>query len=202
MPFLFILLFGGVIAYAATQNGKTMDSDKTSGGEPVSTPIVYSANPWNLPDIDSANQSGGFGTSYDESFESASGATGIPFALIKAHAIRESSLNSSAYRFENAKIGASYGLMQVLWVMGSNRFQKYGYTDDEIGDGSLLYDPEVNAFLGASIIRDNLVWLKGNLRDAVNAYNTGKPEAKFKAPFNYVNDVLAYYNKILGGNFV
>jgi soluble lytic murein transglycosylase-like protein len=191
-----ILILGGVVLYATTKNGKsgTMDSEQNTGG----TAVNYSANPWNLPDVDAYNQGGNFNTTYDEAFQAASGATSVPFALIKAHAIRESSLKPGAYRFENAKIGASYGLMQVLWVMGSNRFAKYGYPDSELYDGSELYDPETNAYLGACIIRDNLNWLKSNLRDAVNAYNTGKPEAKFKAPHNYTDDVINYYNKILG----
>jgi soluble lytic murein transglycosylase-like protein len=166
-------------------------------------PQVTRNNPWGLPDCDRANQAGGFAETYDEAYEKASGQTGVPFALIKAHAIRESSQMPEAYHYDNPKSGASYGLLQVEWKSGSNRFSKYGVDDAEIGnDGSGLYDPEISAYLGACIMRDNLNWLKGNVRDAINAYNTGVPETKREAPANYVDDVINYYSKIIGQGVV
>lgn len=163
--------------------------------------LVVRTNKWNLPDIDSTDQQGGYDTTYDESFEKASAQTGVPFALIKAHAIRESSLKPNVYHFDNSS-EASYGLMQVEWGTASsvaNRLSKYGpYSADQLRDGSILYDPDTSAYLGACIIRDNLDWLKGNLRDAINAYNTGHAESGGEAPANYVNDVVTYYGKIIG----
>lgn len=162
-------------------------------------PQVVRANPWSLPDVDPANQAGGFTTALDASIVKASGATGVPFALIKAHGIRESKLDPNAYHFDNNTVGASYGFLQVEWIRGSNRFTKYGLDDSQLGfDGSFLYNPDQNAFLGASIIRDNLNWLRGNLRDTINAYNTGKKESDVEAPNNYVDDVLSYYSTIVG----
>jgi len=148
------------------------------------------------PDIDPANQGGGYSVVYDDSFVSASQKTGVPFALIKAHAIRESSLDGGAYHYDNPKSGASYGLMQVEWVKGTNRLAQFGYPDDKLTDGSLLYDFDTNAFLGASIIKQNLDRF-GNLRDAINAYNTGATEAKHQAPANYVDDVVKYYSALV-----
>ncbi|PWU11826.1 MAG: hypothetical protein C5B47_00250 [Verrucomicrobia bacterium] len=189
-----ILTVIGAIAALAFATKKSVTVIDASGDT-----VITRHNKWNLPDIDQENQHGVFSREFDEAFEKASGETGVPFALIKAHAIRESSLKPNAYHFDNATVGASYGLMQVEWIAGSGRFEKYGVMDDEIRDGSLLYDPEVSARLGALIIRDNLDWLKGNLRDAINAYNTGTREAKMPAPYNYVNDVLKYYSEIIGG---
>lgn len=192
---LILAAVGGVLVMKGLSGAKSIGMPTTI----VDGPQIARSNSWNLPDVDSSNQGGGFDSSYDESFEKASGTTGVPFALIKAHAIRESSLNPQAYHFDNDASGASYGLMQVEWKSGDDRFAKYGYSDAQIGPPSvLLYDPDVSALLGASIIRDNLNWLKGNLRDTINAYNTGTTEAKHAAPANYVDDVLKYYGQIIG----
>ena len=87
--------------------------------------------------------------------------------------------------------------MQILWWANSQRFQNWGFSDDQIGDGSLLYDPVVNTFLAAQIILDNFkTW--GNLRDAVNAYNTGRSEKLRPAPYNYTDDVIKYYATLVG----
>lgn len=205
-PFFLLVMFalGGLALYESSGVAETaLNLVSNSSGD---GPAIMRNNPWNIPDVDSANQSGTYSTTYDENFEDASGATGVPFALIKAHAIRESSLSATAYHFDNSTVGASYGLMQVEWIAGSNRFSKYGFTDAQIGDGSLLYDPATNALIGASIIKDNLNWLMPggvfkagavSLRDVINAYNTGTIESKIEAPANYVNDVIAYYTTLI-----
>jgi len=149
-----------------------------------------------LPDVRPENQGGNFKRDYDDVFYEVGSDYGVPFALLKAHAIKESSLNRSAFRQEpNGK--ASYGLMQVLWWPNSNRFKNWGYPDDLIRDGSLLYDPEVNVSIACEIILDNYSRLK-NLRDAINAYNTGVKESVRIAPYNYVDKVLGYYSTIIG----
>lgn len=149
-----------------------------------------------LPDCKPENQSGSYSRTFDEVYYFFSQRFGIPFCLIKAHAIRESLQDQRAYRQEpNGK--ASYGLMQILWWKNSNRFKSWGYSDDAIGDGSLLYDAWVNVEIACQIIKDNFR-VHGNLRDAVNSYNTGRNEATRPAPGNYVNDVLKTYEKILG----
>lgn len=149
------------------------------------------------PDIDASEQGGNWSTEYDEYFATGSSSYGIPFALIKAHGIRESNLDPGAFRQEPSG-KASYGLMQVLWWRGSNRFAKYGFPDDMLGDGASLYNPQTNVLIACGIIRDNLNDF-GNLRDAINAYNTGVRESKRAAPGNYVNDVLKFYSKLVKG---
>lgn len=158
---------------------------------PVPAPVIG-----NLPDVDPARQSGVYKQDFDDAFDRATIKWGVPFALLKAHAVRESALDPNAYRLEPTG-KASYGLMQILWWPGSNRFAKWGYNDDYIRDGSPLYDPYVNCDIAAQLIKDN--WNTfGNLRDIVNAYNTGVAESKREAPGDYVNDVLNAYSQLLG----
>lgn len=189
--FMFVILSLGLVI---AMNAKASGSDAVSSNNQPDPNFSLS----NLPDTTPENQGGDFDTTYDSEMWDAHSKTGVPFALIKAHAIRESSLKSDAYHFDNSSEGGSYGLMQVEYNYGDNRFSKYGYPDSAIGEfGDALKDPGVNCYIGACIIRDNLEWLK-NLRDAVNAYNTGVKEGKREAPANYVNDVLGYYSTISG----
>jgi len=154
-----------------------------------------------LPDINPDSQGGNWTTVYDWAFSKASEVTGVPFALLKAHAIRESNLKVTAIRQEPAgnsrPPSASYGLMQILWWPGSARFEDWGYSDDTIGDGSILYQADVNCIIAGRIIDDNYSRLK-NLRDAINAYNTGVRESVRVAPGNYVDDVLKNYETLIG----
>src|SRR6185369_13164353 len=132
---------------------------------------------YNLSDVEPENQGGNFKTDFDHDFIDVANARKIPFALLKAHAIQESSLKPEAYRFEPGTSkrpdSASYGLMQLLWWEGSNRWARYGVSDDMISDGSFLYTPHLNIDLAAQLIADNLKACGGNLRDAVSMYNSG-----------------------------
>lgn len=149
----------------------------------------------NLPDIEPDEQHGVYIRDYDEYFYQNGRAEGVPFALMKAHAIRESSLKPNA--FLSDRRGGSYGLMQLSWGAGNNRFASYGYPASVLGDGQLLYDNSVNTEIAAKLIRDNLKRF-GNLRDAINAYNTGVAYSTRVAPANYTEDVLKYYETLIG----
>lgn len=163
---------------------------------PEANPEVYDHGGY--PDIDSTNQHGNFDTLYDSFYESAAGAANVPFALIKAHAIRESLQNPSATHYDDEVHGGSMGLMQLEFKLGKNYWARFGYDDSKLGDdGSALFDVSLNTMLGAKLIRENLDKF-GNLRDAINAYNTGKAESVIKAPHGYVDDVIANYEKIIG----
>lgn len=159
-------------------------------------------NDFGLPDILPEYQHGVYIRDYDDAFESACINYRVPFALLKSHAIRESNLKSEAFRAEPASNSrppsASYGLMQILWWPGSDRFRDYGYSDDIIGDGSLLYDPQVNINIAAQLISDNFGSF-GNLRDTINAYNTGTTESRRPAPNHYVDQVINNYSTLIGG---
>jgi len=149
-----------------------------------------------LPDVSPENQGGNWTQAYDAAFMNACSLTGIPFALIKAQAIRESNLKPKA-KADEGKGRYSYGLCQVMWWKGSNRLAFAGFPDDRLGDGAILFEPETNALIGARFILDN--WSRfGNIRDTTNAYNTGVAESKRIAPNNYVNDVLNNYRKLVG----
>lgn len=165
--------------------------------------MVSKVNSQTYPDIDPAAQGGGFSTDYDIFFETAHETYGVPFALLKAHSIQESSLNPNAFLDENPQQKperqgwASRGLMQILWWPGSERFKKYGHPDESLGvDGIVMFQPDVNVDIAAQIIKDNIARAK-TLRDAINMYNTGKTEAELEAPGNYVDKVLGYYSQIV-----
>ena len=185
MPFLVIIGLGLVLFGASEAFGMM----NVSGG---------------LKDISPDEQGGSYKKDFDQSFVRASKKRGVPFALIKAHAIAESSLNPKAFRDESSgrsdRVGwASRGLMQILWWPKSERWKKYGYPDSVLGsDGSVMFDPDTNTDIAAALIKDNLKACDGNLRDVVNMYNTGKKESQYQAPHGYVDKVLGYYNKIIG----
>ena len=195
MPILFfIAVLGAIFAYEGLAGGVTQMGTNSQANF---------SNPWKLPNCDSSTAQDSFSKDYDENFEKAEAQTGVPFALIKAHAVRESSLNPNAYHYDNSSSGASYGLLQVEWNAtgpNANRLIVYGsqFSADQMQNGSALYDPDTNCYLGACIMRDNLNRFKGNIRDAINAYNTGVAESVRAAPDNYVNDVLKYYSEIVG----
>lgn len=158
---------------------------------------------YDLPDIAPADQGGNFKKDYDLYFESVADETGVPFALLKAHAIRESSLNEAALRDENHskrtdRIGwVSRGLMQVLFWPGSTRFEQFGYTSKDLNDGALLTNPYINIKVAAKLIAANLKACSGNLRDAVNMYNAGVKESVRVAPLDYVNKVISSYETLI-----
>lgn len=157
---------------------------------------------FNLKDVDPGDQGGTWKRDYDFVFEAGADNTGVPFALLKAHAIMESSLNPKAYLDENPqknpkRIGwASRGLMQLLYWPNSTRFEKYGFKSST---GNELFESIVNVEIGAKLIADNLKSCGGNIRDAINMYNTGKKESVFKAPHNYVDRVLSNYETLIKG---
>lgn len=164
---------------------------------PATPPPSPIRNDYDLPDVLPEDQGGSYPRTYDYAFQSASQRTGVPFALIKAHSIRENAKQDPSIKVDEKKGRWGYGLMQVDWWSGSGRLGFAGYTDDRVGDGSCLFDPETNAYLGAMFVKDGLDRF-GNVRDAVNAYNTGVAEKKRQAPGNYVNDVLRHYSTLVG----
>ncbi len=189
MPFL---LFGGAVL------GILLFSAKKTGVFDMSQRL------YDLDDVDPMNQGGGYKRDYDLIFETVANETGVPFALLKAHAIMESSLNPRAFRDENPskrtdRVGwASRGLMQVLFWPKSTRFEQFGYTAKDLQDGEKLFDPYTNVRVAAALISANLKAVGGNLRDSINMYNAGVKESVRVAPHNYTDKVQNYYLKILG----
>ncbi|MEO8839786.1 MAG: transglycosylase SLT domain-containing protein [Herbaspirillum sp.] len=178
---------------------------QSGGGEGGTSILVPSTPLYNLRDVSPDQQGGGYDETYDSYFLAAAKEFRVPFALIKAHAIQESSLNPNSFVNENpnsdpSRAGwASRGLCQILWWYGSNRLARYGYTDEQIGiTGGILFDPQANTRIAAQIIATNLNACGGNLRDAINMYNTGKKESDYEAPNGYVDKVFNYYQEILG----
>lgn len=191
MPIILILGVAGLAAFAlASKGSSSMKSNRLYG----------------LSDVSPENQGGNYKRDFDVYFDAAADEFGVPFALLKAHAFRESSFNPKAFRDENPskrtdRIGwASRGLMQLLFWPNSDRFAKYGFASSRNPDD--LYDPNLNIRIAAQLIRDNLKASNGNIRDAVNMYNAGVKESVRVAPHNYVDNVLSTYNTLLTGRSV
>lgn len=170
---------------------------------------------FDLKDVEPEKQGGSYKRDYDPFFKSASDEFGVPFALLKAHAIMESSLNPGAFRDENPskkpeRTGwASRGLMQILWSplapktgdkgINRDRWTRFGYPASDLGvDGVRQFEPNVNIRIAAQLIRENLRACNGNVRDAINMYNAGVKESVRPAPHDYTGKVYGYYKKILG----
>lgn len=205
----------GVLSYwIVNVSQKEMNESYDYGDEMANG--KYIKRLFGLLDVLPSAQGGSYKKDYDLFFDAAADMYNVPFALLKAHAIQESSLKAEAYRSENPQNRAdregwaSRGLLQLLWANDKNnslatnklydRFKKYGYSGDQIAisNGDLLFSPKVNTEIAAALIRDNLNACGGNIRDAINMYNTGVKESVRAAPYDYVNKVMGYYNKILG----
>ncbi len=185
MIWLWVILAGGAAFYM-------------SGKKPVTAAgniVEDSGMLLNLPDIGISEQGGKYSTAYDSFFFKNGHKYNVPFALMKAHAIRESSLKPNAFLADRR--GGSYGLLQLSWGPGNDRFAVYGYDSATLGDGQMLYDNDVNTKIAAQLIADNLRRF-GNVRDAINAYNTGVAYGERVAPHNYTEDVLEYYSELIG----
>ena len=196
---------------SVTSEGDLVDESSTSKPEVKKEKVLL----YDLQDVYPDDQGGNYKRDYDIYFESASEEFGVPFALLKAHAIAESSLKPNAFLDENPtkrpdRIGwASRGLMQILWSplepakgdagINRERWAKYGYSASDLGiDGIRQFEPNVNVRIAAQLMRDNLNSAKGNIRDTINMYNTGKKESVFPAPNGYTDKVYGYYKKLLG----
>jgi len=198
MPFF--LLVGGALGLGILFFSSGV-SDMTTKGKRI----------YDLPDVEPLDQGGTYKTDYDVIFETVANETNVPFALLKAHAITESSLNPLALTDENPgktpdRSGwASRGLMQILFWQNSSRLEQFGYSADDLfdsvlGDGGKLFDPYINAKIGGLLIKANLQACGGNLRDAVNMYNAGVKESVRVAPNNYVGKVIGYYSTLVKEN--
>lgn len=151
----------------------------------------------NLPDIDPDSQGGVYKRDFDDYFKRWSDETGVPFALLKAHAIRESSLKPNAFLADSR--GGSYGLMQLsIGDSSADRFAVYDWPKTRLGGFENLYDPDINIEIASKLIADNLKRFK-NVKDAINAYNTGVAYSTRVAPKNYTEDVLNYYSTLVKG---
>ena len=91
----FVAAAVGVAAYLLFKPS----SAKASDGIVELTPMKEDKTRlWGLKDIEPGEQSGGYKTDYDIYFEAAADEFDVPFSLLKAHAIQESSLKEKAFR--------------------------------------------------------------------------------------------------------
>jgi soluble lytic murein transglycosylase-like protein len=119
----------------------------------------------------------------------------IPVALLLGHIKQESGFKPNARLDEKTSEGkvwdTSWGMMQLL--VGTAKTLDANTTVEK------LLDPVYNIDLGAKYISQNLVRYKGNIQDAIAAYNAGS--ARKDAQGRYINskgvpNVQKYVDKV------
>ena len=133
--------------------------------------------------------------SYLPLFQRVSSETGVPVALLLAHARQESNFDPSAYRSEPAINDASYGIVQVLL--------KTAQGIDPNATAAALFDPYYNLSIGARYIAQNLAKYPNSIQDSIAAYNSGVPRKNDAGQYvnsrgvpnvqNYVDKVYTNY---------
>lgn len=120
---------------------------------------------------------------------------GVDWQLLKAIAQQESSENPGA-------IGPTgdYGLMQVLCRPNAEGYCTTSFPAlpdwPPAGGYKDLLNPDVSLHYGAQIIRWNIDYANGDIKEALAIYNGG-----IKNPnYSYANKVLGKYNAIKAGN--
>lgn len=116
---------------------------------------------------------------------------GVPTALIKATIKQESNWNVSASRFEAHKTDASWGLMQILLATAK---ETLGNNDLTI---TQLMNPHINIEIGTKYLAKQLARYKGNMMDAIAAYNAGTAKKDTNGVYSNNAYVQAVY-----GNYI
>jgi len=114
-------------------------------------------------------------------FSAAGYLTGIDPMLLKAIAMRESSLNPGKWSATGA-----VGLMELE----PQTWESVGVTDP--------WDPRQNIMGGALALRNNLKMYGGDLDKALQQYNGGNPSRWGAATQSYVQTVRDNYKKLTG----
>ncbi|MDH5188838.1 MAG: lytic transglycosylase domain-containing protein [Rhodospirillaceae bacterium] len=133
-------------------------------------------------------------------FQKHGGAFGIPWQLLKAVAMRESSLNPLALNEENDGEGgqASRGLMQILTP---NRLNIIGWSGAyPLGGVNTLFDPDKNIYYGAQILKWNMETY-GLYRGIAIYNNWSQRNEPANGPFSnqyYVDGIINYFKQYGG----
>jgi soluble lytic murein transglycosylase-like protein len=146
-------------------------------------------------------------TLYREEIELAASEHGLNADLVEAVVLTESSGRADAFRYEPdfyrrylqgkpewvgknpRRVASSYGLMQVMFTTA----QQYGFNFEP----ELLFLPYRNLDYGCRHLAALLQWSRGNVRQALAAYNGGKGNWKAQQPQDYAAKVLAARDALL-----
>lgn len=115
-------------------------------------------------------------------FSAAGHLAGIDPMLLKAIAMRESSLNPGNWTPATGAVG--------LMSLESQNWRSLGVTDP--------WDPAQNIMGGALLLGDNLKMYDGDLNKALQQYNGGNPSRWGAATQSYVQTVRDNYKKLTG----
>lgn len=146
-------------------------------------------------------------TPYRSLIDIAAEAHGLDPNLVEAVVMAESSGHTDAFRYEPAfyrrylsgkpeydgqiprRISSSYGLMQVMFTTA----KEHGFKDVP----EVLFQPEAGLWYGCAHLAKMLKWSKGDVRQALAAYNGGTGNYRATAPQGYAVKVLAFQQTIL-----
>lgn len=141
---------------------------------------------------------------YHELVQQIAGEKGLDPLLVEAFIWQESSGRAYAYKFEQrfydhylkdnpryarevpARVGASYGLMQVMYSTAV----EHGFEDEP----EMLFVPSVNIDVGTTILKKLLNWAAPDLKKALAAYNGGRGNFAGTAPQLYAMAVQRKYD--------
>lgn len=145
-------------------------------------------------------------TPYTDLITQVSGVYDLPFALLEAQVIRESSGNTNAFRYESAffdhyidgregvpgfKYGpiaaCSFGLLQIILETAL----EMGFD----GQPQDLFVPRIGLSWGARKMQQLLVWSGGDYKAALGAYNGGQVGNR-TAPYRNQGYIDAVYELV------
>ena len=129
--------------------------------------------------------------SYDQIFKNAGTYYGIDPLLIKAHCMKESGLDATAYNDDNSDNSVDIGLCQInsWWYP---KMEEHNITPE------MLNNPAISIYWAAYVINHN--FSKGGVNlNSIGAYNAGWTEKKKTARIKYANEVIEIYRELKKG---
>ncbi|NMC98906.1 MAG: lytic transglycosylase domain-containing protein [Bacteroidales bacterium] len=119
---------------------------------------------------------------FDKEFLQVMNETGCPISVLKGFVALESAFNPKAYRYEEHRKDASYGLAQILYQTAKG----YGFT----GKPEDLFDPYLSLKYGALFLKD-LAKKYNNPFDLIASYNMGYPR-KITETTQFIANIYKY----------
>lgn len=156
----------------------------------------------NIEDLVNVTNDQNSNVDLDALFQKHGAASGIPWQLLKAVAMTESSLNPAALNHEGDTTDerASRGLMQIL---APSPLNVRGWKNNRPSEGlEALFNPDVNLYYGRQILSWNLETY-GAPRGIALYNRWAERHSPVNGPFNnqyYVDRVLGYFEQF-GGNY-
>lgn len=143
---------------------------------------------------------------YYDMVEKSAAAYNLDPKVVEAIIMQESNGRTAAYRYEpvfydhyiknnpqfntmdQRRSSSSYGLCQVMYTTAV----QYGFDKEP----EFLFIPWINIEYGCRVLSDLVVWAKGDVWKAVQAYNGGKGNWDSPMAQHYMKSVFDWFRKI------